>query len=141
MAPEGEPGSATVPGEAVAGAHAVKGLGRAIMVVDDDHDLRTTITDELEERGYVVYGAANGMEAINILRQVPPPRLILLDLMMPIMNGWDFLQSMKDDAALSQIPVTVLTWLRHTTFQDSPVLTKPLDLHTLLDLVEQHAAA
>ena len=81
------------------------------------------------------------MEAINILRQVPPPRLILLDLMMPIMNGWDFLQSVKDDASLAQIPVTVLTWLQHTTIPDSPVLTKPLDLRTLIDIVEQHAAA
>jgi CheY-like chemotaxis protein len=114
---------------------------RAVMVVDDDHDLRTTIQSELEERGYLVYGAANGMEAINILRQVPPPQLILLDLMMPIMNGWDFLQSVKGDASLANIPVTVLTWLQHTKMPDSPVLMKPLDLRTLIDLVEQHAAA
>ncbi len=120
---------------------AVRHRGRAVMVVDDDHDLRTTIQAELEERGYVVYGAANGMEAINILRQVPPPQLILLDLMMPIMNGWDFLQTVKDDAELAQIPVTVLSWLQHTTIPDSRVLNKPLDLRTLIDIVEQHAAA
>ena len=127
--------------EASAAPRATAKDERAIMVVDDDHDLRTTIQQELEERGYVVYGAANGMEALNLLRLVPPPRLILLDLMMPIMNGWDFLQSMKDDAALAQIPVTVLTWLRHTTMPDSRVLTKPLDLRTLLDLIEEHAVA
>ncbi|HVY46280.1 MAG TPA: response regulator [Minicystis sp.] len=111
----------------------------AVMVIDDDHDLRTTIQQELEERGYTVYGAANGMEAINLLRQIPPPRLILLDLMMPIMNGWDFLEAMRDDDRLAAIPVTVLTWLRHTRIPSSPVLTKPLDLGTLIDLVEQHA--
>jgi CheY-like chemotaxis protein len=109
-----------------------------IMVVEDDHDLRITIEDELDERGYVVYGAPNGMAAINLLRRIPPPRLILLDLMMPIMNGWDFLEAVRDDEQLSRIPVAVLTWLRHARFPQSHVLMKPLDLAALLAVVERH---
>ena len=61
---------------------------KSILVVEDDAATRDAVALVLEDEGYSVTGVANGQEALHHLRQTPPPNLILLDLMMPVMNGW-----------------------------------------------------
>jgi CheY-like chemotaxis protein len=80
-----------------------------IVVVDDDPDVREMLTYALTERGYQVVAIASGAEALGYLRSSPAPRLILLDLVMPDMDGWTFLAERNRDPALSKVPVIVLS--------------------------------
>src|SRR2546421_11383676 len=82
----------------------------SILVVDDDTGIRTMLVLFLTHAGYTVSSAINGMEALTVLRRSPPPPcLILLDLMMPVMNGAQFRQAQQDDPLLAPIPVAVLS--------------------------------
>ncbi len=80
-----------------------------IVVVDDDPDVREMLTYALSERGYQVVAMAGGAEALAYLKSSPPPRLILLDLVMPDMDGWTFLAERNRDPALLRVPVIVLS--------------------------------
>jgi YesN/AraC family two-component response regulator len=80
-----------------------------ILIVEDDFDIREALTQILEEEGYTVRSAANGREALDVAAKDPPPNLILLDLMMPVMNGFEVLQAMRDDPGSAGVPVIVLT--------------------------------
>jgi len=84
----------------------------AVLVVDDDKAVCDIISAELGSRGYATAVAFNGREALAYLRSSPrPPQLILLDLMMPEMNGWEFRRVQEDDPALACIPVAIITGL------------------------------
>jgi CheY-like chemotaxis protein len=119
--------------------------GRApdeILVVDDDADLRDTLQLLLNDRGYDVTAVAGGRAALDRLKAGARPRLILLDLMMPDMNGWQFLEQTRADAALRSIPVVIMT--ARTTANPAllpagPVLQKPFDSQQLLDTVARIA--
>jgi CheY-like chemotaxis protein len=80
-----------------------------ILIVDDDSDMRRSLADALEESGYSVAAAANGEEALAILRKGPLPVVILLDLLMPVMNGWQFCQARREDPASAKIPIVVMS--------------------------------
>ena len=80
-----------------------------ILIVDDDTDVRRALTELLEDEGYAVAGAANGLAALNMMRGGVRPSLILLDLMMPGMNGWDFRNAQLRDPELSDVPVVVVS--------------------------------
>lgn len=107
-----------------------------LLIVEDDDDLRDAILGVLREHGYEALGAREGREALDVLRR-GAPRMVVLDMLMPVMNGWDFLSEMDRDAALREIPVVITTWLRHTPLPRTIVLAKPLDLPSLLRAVEQ----
>jgi CheY-like chemotaxis protein len=81
----------------------------SVLIVDDDTDLRRALTELLEEEGYAVEGAGDGREALAKMRSGLRPALILLDLMMPGMNGWDFRKAQLDDPELRTLPVVVVT--------------------------------
>ena len=83
--------------------------GKTILVVEDDPDLRDVIGLQLEHAGYAVVHKADGAEALAYLHHAAPPSLILLDLRMPVMDGWEFLTERDRDAALHAIPVLVLS--------------------------------
>jgi CheY-like chemotaxis protein len=111
-----------------------------VMVVEDDADTRELIAEVLRDEGYSVVTAANGAEALAALRSdVPLPSLIVLDLMMPVMNGWKFLDERLSDATLSRIPVLVLsadpTRQLATSRGAVAVVSKPFDLPRLLKQV------
>jgi two-component system, chemotaxis family, chemotaxis protein CheY len=113
-------------------------MGRAnrVMVVDDDGDFRLLVRELLESEGCAVTEAANGKAALDILRRSDLPHLILLDLMMPVMNGWDFHAAMQNDPALAGIPVAVLSGVeRMRPFGPMHELHKPIDLPSLLGLL------
>lgn len=80
-----------------------------VLVVDDDPDIRETIALILESSGCEVRQAANGAAALELLREGEPPCLVLLDLMMPVMDGRAFRAVQREDPALQDIPVVVLS--------------------------------
>jgi CheY-like chemotaxis protein len=82
-----------------------------IVIIEDDYDLRETMKDLLEMEGFSVVTAANGREGLNLIARDGKPCLILLDLMMPVMNGWEFLDAMQRDQQdlLAQTKVAVLS--------------------------------
>ena len=122
---------------------------KTILVVDDDLEIRETIRDVLEEEGYRVDLAANGIEALALLRtkssnEADWPSLILLDLMMPEMNGWQFCEEQKKDDALSTIPVVVISAAssidrNNVAIKGRPLLKKPIELFRLLDAIAEHS--
>jgi CheY-like chemotaxis protein len=115
-----------------------------IVVVDDDTDLRETLGELLEEEGYDARLFENGRTALEFLRHEPDdPRLILLDLMMPEMNGWQFREEQLKDDRLREIPVVVMTasrGLEGDPLSARQVLYKPIGLGELISAVERHAA-
>jgi CheY-like chemotaxis protein len=117
-----------------------------ILVVDDDNDLRETLQMLLEEGGFSVAVAANGRAALEHLQAGARPSLILLDLMMPEMNGWQFLEHARRDASLGSIPIVIMTAHKSPALPDCPplppdaVLHKPFDAARLLATIARHAA-
>lgn len=114
-----------------------------ILVVDDSPDMREVLRAVLEGDGYRVDEAANGAEALRYLRQHEPPQLIVLDLMMPVMNGWEFREAQRHDAALASIPVVVFS-ANINNGTSAPIdvaccLPKSVDAAKLLATVESHA--
>jgi CheY-like chemotaxis protein len=79
-----------------------------VLIVEDDADIRETLGELLEEAGYETDEAANGREALDAARRARPD-LIVLDLMMPVMDGWQFRTAQKSDPALAEIPVIVIS--------------------------------
>jgi CheY-like chemotaxis protein len=99
-----------------------------LLVVDDDESIRTTLAVILQRDGRDVACAADGKEALGRMRDHPPD-LVLLDLMMPGMGGWDVLAAMRESPSLAEIPVVVLTSLHDDAHAPpgQPVLHKPVD--------------
>ncbi|HEU4731645.1 MAG TPA: response regulator [Kofleriaceae bacterium] len=127
------------PSRSADGDHKEVDPSRFVLIVDDDPDLLEVTSFVIESEGVAVKTAKNGEEALTLLRAGTPPGLVLLDLMMPVMNGWEFLSEVAKDPVLSTIPVVVLTAAAHTHVPGArEVLFKPLDLKALLRAVEQY---
>jgi CheY-like chemotaxis protein len=112
-----------------------------ILVVDDDDDVREGIQLALETNGYLVDAAPDGRAALSWLYENPPPLLILLDLMMPVMDGWQVLDALDSDARFSSIPVVVVTAFRGDRLGKAAtrsVLRKPIELDELMRAVAAH---
>ncbi len=116
-----------------------------MLVVDDDADVRGMLAQVLELEGYEVVTAADGREALRRLAE-KRPRLVLLDLMMPGMNGWQFRAEQLKVPAIAEVPVVVLSGdgsvePRTLAMPGVGVLRKPIELQTLLDTVESYCQA
>jgi CheY-like chemotaxis protein len=124
----------------------VEGCNRTVMVVEDDRDVREAIAEVLADSRYVPLRAANGAEALQRLRSAPiRPCVILLDMMMPTMDGWQFRVEQQRDPSVKDIPVVVLS--AHADAAATAVkmaadgyLTKPVELERLLHVVERFCA-
>lgn len=116
---------------------------RPILIVEDDEDLREVLTHVLEGEGLTTLSARNGQEALDILHtQGVKPGLILLDLMMPIMNGWEFRERFDTDASIPDVPVVVMSARsRDDSLSSAAWLQKPLRVEDLLSTVQQVALA
>lgn len=111
---------------------------RKLLVVDDDDGIRESIRDLLEDEGYRVETATNGREALAAVSR-HRPCVMLLDLMMPVMNGWQVLDALRSDQALSGIPVVVVSAAADGLPSGvARTLRKPLRLEALLDAVKAH---
>jgi CheY-like chemotaxis protein len=117
-----------------------------ILLVDDDVELREELAAALTEVGYQVMSAANGREALELLKARPLPRLIVLDLLMPVMNGWDFCDATRRDPTVGKIPI-VVTSGAVSRDPSSPYyidvddfITKPFNLDELLVKIRRLSA-
>jgi two-component system response regulator MprA len=114
-----------------------------VLVVDDDPAVVDALSELLEEEGYVVVAARDGRDALDQLRAGLQPSVILLDLMMPRMDGWDFRHEQMKDAALRDIPLVVISAAGFSAatvkaqLGDIEFVSKPLDPQALLDAVKR----
>ena len=116
---------------------------RTILIVEDDAAIRMALQVALELEGYSVKTASHGKEALEILGRSGIPCLILLDLMMPIMNGWEFAEELRRNEALSPIPVALVTAYSEeaSSFTGAQALIKkPIDLERLYQVVRKFCA-
>jgi CheY-like chemotaxis protein len=115
---------------------------KTILVIEDDHDTRVSVRNQLEAEGYYVFSAANGKLGLELLRRIKAPCLILLDLVMPIMDGEEFIKAIDSDPDLHVIPVVVVTAFpeKSKTMIAKALVQKPLNLKTLLQVVQQHCS-
>ena len=108
-----------------------------VLIVDDDREIRDTLADVLRSEGYEVACARNGLDGLTQARHHHPD-LILLDLMMPIMNGWQFREHQRLDASLRDVPVVVVSAARDRADIDvTERISKPCDLDDLLNTVRR----
>ena len=127
------PGS-VAPGESTAAA---------ILIVEDDDTIRETLADLLEFEGYTVATTSNGSEALTYLQTNPAPALILLDLMMPEMSGWEMRSRQLREPKLAAIPVVILSGVHDlrqqaTTLAAAGYLPKPLDVNRLFTVIRRY---
>jgi CheY-like chemotaxis protein len=115
-----------------------------ILIVDDNNSIKESLTWVLEGKGYTVITAGNGKDALALLqRKQMLPNLILLDVMMPIMNGWQFLEEKRLNQRLKNIPTVISTDKTNLESQDfhphEYFLPKPFDIEELISLIKEKA--
>lgn len=120
---------------------------RRVLIVEDDEALREALSDALSGEGFSVAAAADGLEALDLLRlsEGPNPSVILLDLMMPRMNGWQFRAAQQTDERISGIPVVVLSAVPQLAQEAESLglprgswIRKPVPLANLLAILARH---
>ena len=118
----------------------------AILVVEDDNAIRETLQAILQDEGYRVAVAANGREALEHLESAGPPALCIVDLVMPVMNGWELCAELARRPHLAPVPVLLVSATSHwqappTGLKTVHVMHKPIDFDRLLRYVQQYCAA
>jgi CheY-like chemotaxis protein len=116
---------------------------KTVLIVDDEEDIRETLRFALELEGFKVLRAENGKAALAVLAESSVvPSLILLDLMMPVMDGYEFLERMHADSAFRDIPIVVISAFnqRDPLQHARAFLRKPLGLDALLEAVDRYVA-
>jgi CheY-like chemotaxis protein len=109
----------------------------AVLVVEDDDDIREVVASALASEGFQVYQAESGVRALELLREMPHPSLILADLMMPIMSGWELIKALSEDDRLATLPVVVVSAVDHDAPQGFRRVKKPFDLDELIRIVAE----
>ncbi|HXJ19029.1 MAG TPA: response regulator [Polyangia bacterium] len=121
------------------------GLKRTVLVIEDDPDVRSALAELLAGEGYQVSATADGAEALDTLRGGLLPSVIVLDLMMPKVDGWDFRRAQLEDPSLAQVPVVLLTasGFRPDSMRSErgrlEMLPKPVQAHVLLETLDRLA--
>lgn len=113
---------------------------QSILIVEDEQDIRDSLKMLLELEGYSVFTAENGKEGLKILKSLQGPCLILLDLLMPVMNGMEFLEAKKHEDAIAQIPVCVVSGVASDPHLKNTAgfIKKPIDLEILLKFIKNY---
>lgn len=120
------------------------GESKKILVVEDDADIRETISELLVEEGYEVELTQNGQEALDYLLDCSAlPHLILLDLMMPIMDGIEFCFKTSQQQKIAHIPVVIMSADGHLHEKIQKIgacdaLKKPLDIHSVIEVIQRY---
>jgi CheY-like chemotaxis protein len=113
-----------------------------LLVIEDDAAVLDALREVLEDEGHEVLLAANGREALSRLSSGSRPNLILLDLMMPVMSGWEFREAQLRDETLAAIPTVILTAdgraaQKALELQSAGFLQKPIQPDRLLQKVDE----
>jgi CheY-like chemotaxis protein len=117
-------------------------MKHTLLIVEDEEDLREMLRDALERRGFHVATAANGQEALALMPQIEHLCLVLLDLFMPEMNGWDFFDAMKARKEFEHVPVIITTSApNRAPVGATRVMQKPLSLDRVVSTVQEFCAA
>lgn len=117
---------------------ALKGGKPTVLVVDDNTDAVEALAQILEYEGYAVATAYDGREALDYLGGHPPPDLIVLDLMMPVMNGWELRAELAKVPAFAKVPIVVMTALAEAAeIEADAIVAKPIDLKRLLLIMDR----
>lgn len=112
-----------------------------ILVVEDDHDIRVSVRNLLEDEGYRVLSVTNGRIALDLLERADPaPSLIILDLMLPVMDGWQFAERLRARPRLADIPIVIMSAYDHPPPPKGTVgfVKKPVDTDLLLGVVDRY---
>jgi len=126
----------------MASVQAAVGTAARILVIEDDPELRTSLAEVLEEEGYEVSCAKDGEDALRALDGCAAPSAILLDLTMPVMDGWTFRERQQSDPRLARIPTVVIS----ASFSDGrkvaalgvdAFLAKPFEVSSLIEALER----
>lgn len=118
-------------------------MTKRILVVEDDNSIRELLVELLQSEGYEVASAVNGLEGLKYLQTQKNPDLILIDLMMPVMDGYSFRTEQMKNTEWSKIPVIVMSAEANAkekmkSYGISAFLAKPVELDTILKTVEQY---
>jgi CheY-like chemotaxis protein len=117
-------------------------MTHTVLLVEDEEDLRETMRDALEFNGYTVVAARDGQEALEQLDHIENICVVLLDLVMPRMNGWDFFTLLRKRSAFSGVPVIVhCAAPKHAPSDATRVLAKPVQFNQLLAVVHEFCPA
>jgi CheY-like chemotaxis protein len=108
------------------------------MVVDDDEDVRDALCEIIQGHGYDAVSAPNGKEALELLRTRERPCFVLLDLIMPVMDGWQFLDAVALDTELATIPISISTSAPERAPAGRPVFAKPINIAALLEYIDRY---
>lgn len=115
-------------------------MPKRILVVEDDNSIRELLVELLESEGFEVASAVNGLEALKVLENQSSPDLILIDLMMPVMDGYAFRTEQLKSPSWSKIPTVVMSAEANArekmkSYNVTAFLSKPVELDTILDTV------
>ena len=121
-------------------------MAETVLIVDDDFEVRDSLGDVLGEAGYEVVGAAHGGEALDVLRGGLRPLVIVLDVMMPVVDGVQFRLQQRREPAIADIPVVILSADRQVTRRANDLLAlaylaKPTRVEVILGLLDKLSAA
>lgn len=116
-------------------------MKKTIMIIEDESDIRSSLKEILELVGYDVLTAENGLDALNVLKESVKPNLILLDMKMPVMNGWDFAEQFHKTYNNSS-PIVVVTAAADSEQRAKDInatgwVSKPFELDVLLNKIKE----
>lgn len=121
---------------------------QSLLIVDDNHGVREALIAALNAKGYTARGAANGKDAIATLKNLKAPTLIFMDLMMPVMDGWESLELLNQSPEFSESIVVTISAVNLKSRQDARIpmnavanLQKPLSLKQVLQLVQRYCGS
>lgn len=115
-------------------------MKHTVLVVEDEVALRELMCEALSLSGYSVVGASNGKEALDAIAGIEHVCLVVLDLLMPVMNGWELYSEMQSRPALARVPVVVHTSEPAQAPDGARVLQKPTKLERLISVVQEYCA-
>ena len=114
-------------------------LSERLLIVEDDDGLREALREMLEDFGFVVDEAPHGKAALEYLRTNPMPCLVLLDLMMPVMNGWEFMAAVQREPGLPTLRVVVTSAVADSAPTGIlAAVKKPFDIDKLVSVVRNY---
>jgi CheY-like chemotaxis protein len=111
---------------------------KTVLIIEDDHDVRVTLRQVYEAAGYYVFSVTNGRSALELLNIIPPPKLFVCDLKMPLMDGAALVKELRNRQSLKDVPLIIISAHkeRFCEFPGITCLEKPLDLFELINVSE-----